>query len=101
MKGHGQASLEASLGASLGADVQCTKLLFSLKIILFVGMKGFERWFFGGRGSFPSRRVSLQIVYPGKDTSIFTEDLKIFPIKIGAIALATVAGHETSETPLK
>lgn len=33
MKGHGQASLEASLGALLGADVQCMKLLFSLKKI--------------------------------------------------------------------
>lgn len=45
--------------------------------------------------------MSLQIVYPGKDTSVFTEDLKIFPIKIGAITLATDAGHQTSEKPLK
>lgn len=45
--------------------------------------------------------MSLQIVYPGKNTSIFTEDLKIFSINIGAITLATVAGHQTSETPLK
>lgn len=40
------------LGASLGAYVQCMKLLFSIKIILLVGRKGFERCFFWEGGVF-------------------------------------------------
>lgn len=44
VKGHAQ--------ASLGADVRCTKLLFSIKIILLVGRKDFERWVFFGRAVF-------------------------------------------------
>lgn len=58
VKGRGQ--------ALLGAGVQCVELVFSIKNILLVGIKGLD-----GCG-FPSRSVSLQNVYPAKVILIFS-----------------------------
>lgn len=55
--------------------VWCVKLVFSIAIILFVGIKGPDRWFLreaGGGTGFPSTSVSLQNVYPAKDILIFS-----------------------------
>lgn len=69
-------------------------------------------FFFGGgqvQGiSFPSRSMSLQIVYPTKHTSLFTEvKIGYIYIKIGAwtqekhLKLSLVAPHRLDSGPLK